>query len=285
MQNGKLKAIKLMFISGIVLISSIILLVNKIIYRDSEQLPPPPPDVNIIGHGSNKSILHQPEDPFISNSNTHNVMLGKIREAIDIGHSDSSEISEGIQLGKEIYKLINNKDWGELMNFINSMQQISSEVLQIILYHALQQDAPLSVVIDLLNQGATLPGNTIFMLVIKGQLTKIIELQNYGLDIFYSEPSIGNSVNVAVKYKSKLSILNLLLHQGVSTDIRVNGLDPLDIALSDYFKNGKNIEVVSKLIEYDSAIELSHIQIVESNRESELEYYNNLVINIPIFAR
>ncbi|WP_028769168.1 hypothetical protein [Shewanella fidelis] len=171
------------------------------------------------------------------------------------------------------------------MNFINSIRQVSPEVLQIILYHALQQDAPLPVIIDLLNQGATLPGNTIFMLVIKGQSTKIIELQNYGLDIFYSEPSLGNSVNVAVMYKSKLSILNLLLHQGVSPEIRVNGLDPLDIALRDYFKNGKNIEVVSKLIEYDSAIELSHIQIVESKRESELEYYNNLVINIPAFAR
>ena len=268
-------------------------LISEVIYRDSEQIisvENPVPDTNLIESEVSINMLYQPEELFISNPGNRNeadttAMLSRVREAIATGKSDSSEINEGIELGKEIYRLINNKDWDELMSFANSMQQVSPETLQIILSHALQQDAPLFVIIDLLNQGATLPGNTIFILVIKGQLTKIIELQNYGLDIFYSEPLIGNSINVAVQYKSKFSVLNLLLHQGVGTNIRVSGLDPLDIALSDYFKNGKNIEIVSKLIEYDSAIELSHFQIVESNRVNKLKYYNNLVMKLPVFAR
>ncbi|WP_028769167.1 hypothetical protein [Shewanella fidelis] len=111
MQNRKLKAIKLIFISVIVLILSIIVLVNKIIYRDSEVSPPPHLDVNIIEREKNKNTLYQPEDQFISKSNNHNILLGKISEAIDIGHSDHPEINEGIQLGKDIYKLINKKEW------------------------------------------------------------------------------------------------------------------------------------------------------------------------------
>ncbi|WP_157577376.1 hypothetical protein [Shewanella waksmanii] len=238
---------------------------------------------HISSHPHNKSQLEKTdmsEQPKNDISPPQTIKT-QSKETVTSDKSDPTDFNIGVALGENIFSLTKKGEWNELISLANSMKEISPQIMQVMVLQAIRQDAPLFVIIELLNQGATLPDNTIFILVIKGQIEKIIELQNYGLNMFYSSESLGNAVNVAVKYKAKIPILTLLLENDVDTNIKVNGQDPLNTAINEYFRKGHNIETISKLIEYHAAIDSSHFNTVESNRLKNNKYYSELALEIP----
>ncbi|MBW8183336.1 hypothetical protein [Shewanella nanhaiensis] len=205
----------------------------------------------------------------------------KVRKDIAAGTSDDPEIQQGIEVGEKAFEVLVAKDWDALLNITDIIQETAPEALEVLILQALLQNAPLDVILELLNRGAELPPSSIHILVASGQLDKIRVLENYGLDLHYASSITGNAFNVAVSTQVKPSIFKYLLSNGVKIDSKVKGRDTLESALKDFFETGKQIGIVKFLVKNGVPISSSHYQIIKANKIFETKRYQGLISSIP----
>ncbi|MEW6991400.1 hypothetical protein AADZ91_11990 [Colwelliaceae bacterium 6441] len=128
-----------------------------------------------------------------------------------------------------LFSATTNNDW---TNFLAATDELindsgTSEMLDIALIQAIQNNAPFIIIQNLIQRGAVLSPHTITVLTIKNNLTLAKKLVPYGLQFHFKSKNNYNALYYAVTYKTSVDMLYYLLNQGVKIAPSVDLLTPL----------------------------------------------------------
>lgn len=210
----------------------------------------------------------QEEFSFKQKNNTEN-LTSKQNKAILKAFSDSQ----------------NNK-WDDTVDIISQVQ-FSEEInednkikLAIKLTLAITTNQSWDIIRSLLEQGATIEPNMIFILAKRNDVGLTNKLYKYGLDLDTQDYFGRNAIFHAVTYNAK-SMVIYLINKGVKINVNSNGLDSLDQALLLINNNPSMIQIIEILINSGINILQSHKDKVNLYKDTAPKVYNQLTTNFP----
>ncbi|WDE11401.1 hypothetical protein [Thalassomonas haliotis] len=190
----------------------------------------------------------------------------------------STELNKNMQ---GLFESAQKADWEKFNSTVDFLESEDSNTLSLALFQAVLNNAPLTVIENLLSRGAVFIPQTAQMLALKNNVKLTKNLLSLGLDLHVVDQSGKNSLShTLVSFQSK-EMFDFLLVHNVNVKPNPNGLDPLDMALQYTLYNAQGIYYVRKLLEYGAPIESSHIQLLTQMKENNPHNYEKIAGSLP----
>jgi hypothetical protein len=174
--------------------------------------------------------------------------------------------------------LILGKEWDKIT--IETEKQHdgfeSLEYLNLALRQLLILGSPTDKVIDLLELGASLPEDSVLLISARGDLTLIIKLLRYGLDLHYTDRLGRNAVSINLLNFSNIELIRYLIKNEVVLHTTIGYMDPLNYALDIINNDANNLIYPITLIESGAKIYTSHKQQLELLQIKNVSFFNEL---------
>lgn len=196
--------------------------------------------------------------PFSSMEQKRSNLLLKL---VDI---DEEEEDQGLKGTDEMIAASIAKQWDKAIELAQELQatvgESDNEYLQIMLFQAIQGDAPWSVISGLLNKGAKLEDEIVIFLVISNNVNLAKRLIERGLHIHFVDDKGRNALTYTVMSEYTKEMFYFLLNQGIEVKPSATGLDSLDLALQSIGKFDEAVNYVVSLLKNLAPVEKSHLQ-------------------------
>lgn len=182
----------------------------------------------------------------------------------------------------EIFQLARQGKWQQARSLLNQMNVVNEEALQTLMFIAISTNADFSFIVSLFKEGASIPENIIYHLIINNNTELTKNLLPYGLKLKFSNPLLFDSPLALAVENRALNMVNLLIEQGstLSADF---GYDALDRALQQINTAEYNFPYVATLLGAGAKIKASHREIVSQLKINNIELYFKLIGRYPQF--
>lgn len=206
----------------------------------------------------------------------------KAREArennnLDEQFGDIASLEDAIELAKQ-------GRWGEAEKLLISLGVNRSEALSILLSIALNTNASKDIIIQFMEEGASLQENAISILIARDDATLANALLPYGLNINYIDLLHYTPVINSVRLKAP-NMLAFLIKNGSIINTNWSGFDALDFALQQFDIKVTKGYYVDTLLKSGANIEPSHKQWVEGKQSLDFDSYIYLISHYPELAQ
>jgi len=194
----------------------------------------------------------------------------------------ASEIDvEHVEKITKINEAMRNAEWEKFLELHADLTTISPELLKLAILQAINANAPLHVIEELVNMGGEIPDQAIVSLALKGNIELIKGLTPLGLDLFYVD-SYGRDAYTfaAMSGKNVNDIYMHLRDENVSISHPHNNNDALYLLLENPIIQSKE-NPVEILISLGIKIENKHKEILDSMKTKDPETYNRIVLLNP----
>ncbi len=180
-----------------------------------------------------------------------------------------------------LFKSAKEKNWDKFNNYVRYLEGEDQASLNLSLYQAIINNAPIKIIENLLNRGATFSKEIIGILALQNNLALIKRLIPLGLDI-YTVDSNGQSAiyYTLVTFQSKKTF-DYLINKNISMKPDKKGLTPLDKALKYAIKTSKAIYYIDKLITYGARINTHHKNLLQVIKSNNIETYLKIIYLHP----
>ncbi|MFT6908019.1 MAG: hypothetical protein ACJAS1_004707 [Oleiphilaceae bacterium] len=180
----------------------------------------------------------------------------------------------------EIFKLAQQGRWTEALNLLASLGASDKDSLEALIYIALSSRAPIAITLELIALGGELPENSIKVLIDNNDIKGARELIGYGLIPNYKVDHIFDPIVYTVS-NGTVEMMEFLLREGVEISRSNLGLDPLDVALRTFNISEGDQGFIAALITAGVPVQPSHMQLVESIKNTDILSYNYIKENFP----
>ncbi|MBA6230591.1 MULTISPECIES: hypothetical protein [unclassified Colwellia] len=171
-------------------------------------------------------------------------------------------------------KIISDIEFSDIENENNETK------LAIKLNFAITTGQPWETIRQLLENGAKLGPNIIFILTRNNNVSLTRKLYSYGLDIHLKDAAGNNAIYHGVIHKAK-DIIDYLLSQGVSVNVNSGGLDSLDQALLLVKSDFSVLNIIDTLLRNGITVVQSHKEKVLSFKENDRNLYDQILKQFP----
>ena len=243
----------------------------------------------LIDHFTNKNNQLKPLKKLVSECNKKNkdIHINMDVNAVDALEKTSQKLTDDDKRQFEQLKKIminyaltvatatTDSEWIKVLNAADLLVQESGsiELLSLALSNAIQKNAPFYIIKELINRGAVLPENIIFILAITGNLQLLKKLVPLGLNFHYKDEKNRNGLYYVILHNSPLEMLDYLLNNNVSITPEI---DLLEVLLSkDY--SIRTVNHFQKLVNYGHKITPIHLTIHKRLKMSNNQLYNALI--------
>lgn len=252
---------------------------------------------NKINDDSAESLILEAENLFTTNydieaylGKEHNlrskqiVMQYKLHElkkiADKIEQQEKPEDLDMQEILSEVKRLAKNSQWNDAINLLKQYNISNEETLTSLLFLAINANASIDIIDELLAKGGQLLPYTISQLIGKNNVVLAEHLIPFGLDIHYVDIIGYSPLAQSVKLNS-YEMAKWLLLKGIRKDNSSFGFDALDIALQQFNLKINRLKYIDLLISSGMTIELSHRQIVKGIQNTNFDAYLTIVGAYP----
>jgi hypothetical protein len=176
----------------------------------------------------------------------------------------------------EVIALAKKGMWTEAIELLKHLDIDASESMTTLLSIALTTNAKFEIIKYFLDEGAKLPHNLMFMLIMSDNSKLTEQLFDYDINLNYDDALGNSSIMLSVKYQS-IKMFKLLIEQKIAINNFGLGFDALDLALIQFSANGHNTYYISELINAGALIKNSHKQLVQKIKAKNIEAYWKLL--------
>lgn len=215
-----------------------------------------------------------------------------IRQESDavLGDRNEPPDADAMRLIEQLQQLVAEKRWDEA---IALGDQVGNNLHFILLHIALGSDAPLEILLALVDRHGGLPMDAATTLAHnrRPDAVQIAQaLEPYGLNIHYVDMLGRNAFSILAGYRdwekdSTRRFAEYLASRFVAIKPSVWGLDPLDQALTNLlryrYSNRSLMLFVRFAIDYGAPVESSHLQLAQSISMANPDTYRRLVSIAP----
>lgn len=189
----------------------------------------------------------------------------------------------------KVFELAQQGLWDEAIDLMSSLNIENKVAMSNLLIVALATKPKFEIYQYLLERGAILPKNTVYMLMLIDNAGLAEKLLPYGLNLLqYVDPRGYTGLMLAVEHNAG-SMFNLLIQKGADINGNGNGngngneFDALDIALAKFGINSSDTYFIKALLFNGAEIKLSHKQRVEEIKQTNIGLYLLLLQITPEF--
>lgn len=203
----------------------------------------------------------------------------------DLEIDDSSHDEKPVNLEKNmktLFQSANDADWDSFNQSINILEMVEPALLDLALYQAILNNAPLPIIEDLLNRGAKFTPEVIQVLALNNSLELTKELIPLGLDIHKVNIEGDNAIKASLLLLNSRQMFDFLVANGVDTNLSTTSPDPLYLTL-EHFINKKYIAgyYIEKLIALGAQVKNEHWRLLEKIKTEDRPGYVELISHIP----
>lgn len=146
---------------------------------------------------------------------------------------ESEELQEPLDLiESELKSTAEGGNWNDFLVAANQNALSGDFLISDALLMAIRYEAPLWVIEDLLYSGATFNVEHVIEVAKGNNVDLLIEMEKLGLDIHLFDNEKGNAIFSAISQFKHRKMFSHLIYSGVDIHRTVNGVDPLELALS-----------------------------------------------------
>lgn len=199
-----------------------------------------------------KSILHTPLFllfcwlPQVSASTERQVILSEEQRA-------TLELNK--QLTAQQYSAAKAQDWATFVEVFEQKRAISDVTVFFAVNMVIRFNAPITILQELLNRGAAFLPEHAVIVATTGDVQRMIQLENLGLDIHGVNSSGENALNAMVELMQHDKMFRYLLEKDVAILPFSNGKSLLHRSLEQLSENKRAIHYVHYLIKYGAPID------------------------------
>ncbi|MCV2883529.1 hypothetical protein OE749_02300 [Aestuariibacter sp. AA17] len=186
----------------------------------------------------------------------------KLVEGIEKEIEENDELKALSYIIEEAIKLAQKGLWSEAIQLLNNSGLEDNTAYDTLIYIALSHKAPIEVMLDLLEKGATLPLDSNRILIATNNVKAAEALLEHGLNLGFSQAPLFEPITFAVSVES-LEMLKFLLSNGVSVPKIELGFDPLLIVLDNFNISFSEPEYIEVLLFAGNPVNHSHYKMVE----------------------
>ncbi|GGD50414.1 ankyrin repeat domain-containing protein [Lacimicrobium alkaliphilum] len=212
----------------------------------------------------------------------------KVKTSEQMGEGSMKEMMLKVA---EITQAAHDGDWELFLSLYDELALTDSEMMDLAIHQAISMGAPLDIIEQLLDKGASIPPQSSLTLAVKGEVARMKELLPLGLDLYSEDPYGRNAVSMAAMMGGNPETVRFLLDHNVPVKSSGSGRDALDFALERLITDcepgvyvdscARSQEVVGLLLDNGGEIESSHGHFLAVFRSSSPEYYTRLVESYP----
>ena len=211
------------------------------------------------------------------NENDVEALLSDFNKDVEQGNI-SDELNQNMQ---GLFESAQQADWGGFNNAVDFLELEDVNTLSLALFQAILNNAPFTIIENLLSRGAIFLPNTAQMLALRNNVRLTKDLLPLGLDLHVVDQTGKNALShTLISFQSR-EMFDFLLTNNVDVKPSPNGLDPLDMALQYSVYNAQGIYYVKQLIAHGSPIESSHIQLLAQIQELNPKNYEKIAKLLP----
>ena len=206
-------------------------------------------------------------------------LLGDISQQL----SKTIEVNEQLRVTiAEVFELVKQGLWQQARNLLAQIEGDKQEGLQTLIMFAITTNGDFNFIKALLNEGAMLPENIIYHLIIQDNTELTKKLLPYGLKLSFNNPLLFDSPLAISVQRRAFNMMNLLIEQGSNLTVDY-GYDALDRALQNISASNINFPFVHTLLLAGAKIDVSHREIVSQIKSNNVELYLKFIALYPQF--
>ncbi|WDE05854.1 hypothetical protein SG34_002655 [Thalassomonas viridans] len=212
-----------------------------------------------------------------ANKKDINKLLSDFDKDVEQGNIPD-ELNQNMQ---GLFESAQQADWESFNSTVDFLESEDGSILSMALFQAVLNNAPLTIIENLLHRGAIFFPNTAQMLALRNNVKLTKALLPLGLDLHAVDLSGKNSLShTLVSFQSK-EMFDFLLANNVDVKPSPNGLDPLDMALQYTLNNAQGVYYVKQLLAYGAPVESSHMQLFSQIQKQNPYNYEKIAVFIP----
>jgi hypothetical protein len=194
-----------------------------------------------------------------------------------------------VPLIKDSYAAAKNGDWEAFLEYSDEMAQDNSEMPALQLVTAIKQNAPIFVIEQLLENGASWNSSHANIGVRMRNKKEIIEYINLGMDIYVDDKELDNPINAMVrsiygKSDEKRELFTFLLDSGVEIRKGSDGYHPVTKALIAAKKSEEAVFYIFQMIRREPELTDEQVSLAKELRVDSPRSFSLLVRNVPEFS-
>ena len=206
----------------------------------------------------------------------------KAVESVNI--NETEDISQDLLINmNKLFESAKSKKWSEFYGAVDFLDTLDQGTLDLALFQASINDAPINIIKDLLSRGALFSPQIINMLAMQNKLNLIKKLVPLGLDIYTTDEHGRTAIYYTLLTFNSKQTFNYLISQNVSSKSIQNILDPLDKALEYTMGSNAGIYYIDILIDDGAQIQKSHKDYLEKIKHNNNQAYLEIISKHPEF--
>jgi len=201
-----------------------------------------------------------------------------------VNNNQAEEIPQDLLMNMtKLFESAKSKNWNEFYSALDFLDLLDQESLNLALFQASLNNAPINILQDLLSRGALFSPEIINLLAMQNKLTLIKKLIPLGLNLYTTDKDGRSAIYYTLLNFNSKETFDYLISQNVNTQSIQEKLDPLDKALEYTIKNYSGIHYIDALIADGAQIQKSHKQYLEQIKLNNYPAYINIISKYKAF--